>query len=151
MIVTLNNCDDRSALQSIEINVDVCNDGREEFLGAFEQKDGDNTPIIVPLLKMLSSSGVDVYWKKADVAMLKYKSKQYVLDLHNKSLVSTDSKNNNLLLSPPGSTFTNKVIDKDILVEYGLFTFIARKMGINIVSVGFDNEAQRLSICIADE
>ena len=150
-MIALNKNIVRKNSQSIEENVIACIDRRVEIPGAFVYKGKENTPIIVPLLETLSSLGADVHWKNVNSATLKYKAKQYAVDLVDETFIPINAANDNFLLAPPGCVFESQVIDKDILVEYGLFNFIARKIEINIVSVEFNNENQSLIICIADE
>lgn len=150
-MIALNKNIGKKRSQPIEENAIVSIDGRVEITGAFVYKGKENTPIIVPLLKTLSSLGVDIHWKNANSATLKYKAKQYAVDLVDETFVPINAANDNLLLPPPGCVFGNQIIDKDILVEYGLFNYIARKMEIDYVSAEFDDVDQCLYIYLADE
>ena len=137
--------------QNTEYNATVCINGRDKHLGALITEEDNESIIVVPLIQTLSSLGVEVQWEESNTAILRYKAKKYEVDLERISFVPLyDMSSDNLLLPPPGSSYRNRVANRDILIDYGLFSYIANYMEINIISVNIDNTSQCLTIILED-
>lgn len=135
--------------QNVDYNATICineRNERTEYLGALIVEKNDATIIVVPLIKTLSSLGVDVKWEDNNTAILRYKGKEYEADMREISFLPLYCESDNLLEPPPGSLYRSRIANDDILTEYGLFVYIATYMDINIVSVSLDDEPWQLTI-----
>lgn len=132
--------------QNVEYNATVCINGRDRYLGALITEKGNELMVVVPLIKTLSSLGVEVQWQESNTAILQYKGKKYEVDLECISFVPLYDMRDNLLQPPPGSSYRNRVANDDILIDYGLFSYIANYMDFNIISANIDDASQCLTI-----
>lgn len=131
--------------QNVEYNATVCINGKDKYMGALITEKNNDFMVVVPLIKTLSSLGVEVQWE-GNTAILRYKAKKYEVDLECISFVSSYDASDNLLQPPPGSSYRSRIANGDILIDYGLFSYIANYMDINIIFVDINNASQCLTI-----
>lgn len=132
--------------QNVAYNTMVCIDENEPYLGALLVKKNGEETIVVPLIRTLTSMGAEVRWNGYTTAILRYKAKKYAVDLGRISLIPLYGWSDDLLLPLPGGLYRSRAANGDILIEYALFAFIARQMGMNIVSVDLTRTPQCLTI-----